>query len=612
MIQQAGSGHIGSSFSAMDIVSYLLLNKLRLKPELEKSPDIYFSSKGHDVPGLYAVLIGLGYLPYQGLDQLRRLRGLPGHPDRHTPYIYTNTGSLGMGVSKAKGFVWARRRRGQAGRVCVLAGDGELQEGQFWESLVSAANHHMHEITVIVDHNKIQSDTWVKDVSDLGDLPAKFGAFGWHCEQVDGHDVQALDGVYNSCTAVTDKPQVIIAHTHKGRGVSFMDYTAMDAGNYPYHSGALSDRDYQRAVDELRDAIDPLWGESGLPAFQTNRREISALQKTVKTPPQKLIVGYQSALMTQARLRDDLVVLDADLALDCGLSAFKEQYPQRFIECGIAEQDMVSQAGALALQGMLPVVHSFACFLSARPNEQIYNNAGEGVKTIYMASLAGVLPAGPGHSHQSVRDIGALSAIPGLVMVEPASDRELNDLFDFAVNINPLSTYIRLVSIPWQVNFQTPDQRLHLGRGSVLREGSDVLLFCYGPIMLSQALGAADYLQQQQQISVKVVNLPWLNRIDEEWLMSLSAMFPVVLTLDNHFVKGGQGEMLAAALAGCGYIGAVSHMGLRELPECGTHEEILRHHHLDWQAIAHRIELVIKKGKHHYEQPNRTTAKLGS
>src|SRR5688572_14113105 len=180
MITGAWSGHIGTSFSSLEIMSWLFLNEMR---DLDKGPenaDIFFSSKGHDAPALYAVLIGLGLLPAEKLHQLRRLHGLPGHPHVETPFVQANTGSLGMGISKAKGMAIANRHAGTPRRVFVLTGDGELQEGQLWESLGSAANRSLGEIVVIVDHNKIQSDTWVDHVSGLGDVEAKFRAFGWH------------------------------------------------------------------------------------------------------------------------------------------------------------------------------------------------------------------------------------------------------------------------------------------------------------------------------------------------------------------------------------------------------------------------------------------------
>jgi transketolase len=173
MIARAGSGHVGTSFSCIDILAWLHL-------EVLGPDDRYFSSKGHDAPALYAVLVGMGRLDFELLDRLRRLPGLPGHPDlRTTPEVVTNTGSLGMGISKAKGFALADRASGRGSDIFVLTGDGELQEGQFWESLGSAANLGLGRITAIVDHNKIQSDTWVSQASDLGDLEAKVSAFGW-------------------------------------------------------------------------------------------------------------------------------------------------------------------------------------------------------------------------------------------------------------------------------------------------------------------------------------------------------------------------------------------------------------------------------------------------
>src|SRR5687768_1470657 len=178
-IAGAWSGHIGTSFSSLEIMSWLFLNELR---DLDKGPDVcdlFFSSKGHDAPALYNVLIGLGLLPADKLHQLRRLHGLPGHPHVETPYIQANTGSLGMGISKAKGMALANRLTGAPRRIFVLTGDGELQEGQLWESLGSAVNLGLGEIVVIVDHNKVQSDTWVTEVNDLGDLESILSAFGW-------------------------------------------------------------------------------------------------------------------------------------------------------------------------------------------------------------------------------------------------------------------------------------------------------------------------------------------------------------------------------------------------------------------------------------------------
>src|SRR5438552_5948623 len=214
MIMQAGSGHIGSSFSSTDLVTWLWTEELADPNSGAANADTYFSSKGHDAPALYSLLIALGKLDFDLLHRLRRLGGLPGHPDVDTtPFIATNTGSLGMGISKAYGMARARRFTGRGGRIVLMTGDGELQEGQIWESLQPAANENLSEIIAVVDHNKLQSDSAVAAVSDLGAIEEKFRAFGWEVRRVDGHDFRAIRDAFAYFATVGDRPRALIADT---------------------------------------------------------------------------------------------------------------------------------------------------------------------------------------------------------------------------------------------------------------------------------------------------------------------------------------------------------------------------------------------------------------
>jgi transketolase len=596
MIARAGSGHIGSSFSSMDIMSWLQLSELRTPPDHDSAAprDIFFSSKGHDAPGLYNTWIGLGKLDFDLIHQLRRLNGLPGHPDVSTPNVVTNTGSLGMGVSKAKGMIFANRLLKRQGNVYVLTGDGELQEGQFWESLVSAANDKLHELIVIIDHNKLQSDTLVAKVSDLGDLEAKLAAFGWHVSRCDGNNLAVFSQTLAACKAITDKPKVIIADTIKGKGVSFMEHTSIDSDVefYKFHSGAPTDEAYVKAAQELIETANQL-----LAAASADALELETVTRPAAVQPenpQRLIQAYSNALIEQARKNPRIVALDADLILDTGLIPFQKEFPDRFVECGIAEQDMVSQAGGMALQGLLPVVHSFACFLSARPNEQIYTNATEQEKIIYVGSLAGVVPGGPGHSHQAVRDISALAAMPGLVMMEPSCEAEVGMLLDWAINKNTSSSYLRLVSLPWVLPYALPaNYKPELGKGVALTEGKDVAIIAYGPVMLSAAVQAAQTLEAEHGISTKVINLPWLNQVDVIWLASELGTIKHWFAIDNHYRIGGQGDRIADAMLASGIQESTLHrLALEQIPACGTNPEILESHGFD---VAHLIE-VIRSG----------------
>jgi transketolase len=598
MIAGAWSGHVGTSFSSLEIMSWLFLNELR---DLDHGPDgcdIFFSSKGHDAPALYNVLIGLGLLPADRLHQLRRLHGLPGHPHVETPFIQANTGSLGMGISKAKGMALANRLAGRPRRIFVLTGDGELQEGQFWESLGSAVTHRLGEIVAIIDHNKIQSDTWVDRVSSLGDLEAKLKAFGWHVSRVDGHDVAAIESTFRALDTVTDRPKVVIADTVKGKGVSFMEGPAALKADelYLFHSGAPSEDRYVRGLAELLATANAAFAKAGLGAVRTETRVRNPRREPRQTD--NLVAAYEKALVEQGTKRPDLMVLDADLIKDCGLISFSKQFPDRFVECGIAEQDMASMAAGMARRGALPIVHSFACFLAARPNEQIYNQCSESSKVIYVGSLAGLLPGGPGHSHQSVRDISALGGNPHFLMAEPALEAEVGAIFDTLVNQVNESAYLRLVSVKWPMPFAYPSASenggiVEVGKGWVVREGADAVVFGYGPWMLANACHAAEQLEASG-LRVRLVNLPWLNRVDLGWLREVIGARRMVITLDNHYLHGGQGDMLAAAIAGLGVDSVrVTRIGVTELPECGTNDEVLKYHGLDVEGLVEQMRTAL-------------------
>jgi transketolase len=593
MVMRAGSGHLGSSFSACDVVSWLFLEQLRRPCEAEG--DVYFSSKGHDAPGLYAALIGLGALPEELVHRLRRIDGLPGHPDVRTPHMAANTGSLGMGISKAKGMVLANRMLGRDQRVYVMTGDGELQEGQNWEALAGAGHARMGELTVIVDHNKLQSDTWVADVSDLGDLVAKFHSFGWGVLRCDGHDVEQLEAAFaRRAAAFPTQPVAIIADTVKGAGCATLASTSMPEGEwrYRFHSGAPAPDDYGAAHAELVQAADAILRHGGL---ATLRLSTTAAPPPVKRGGETLPEAYGQALLEHAQRDGRIVALDADLVLDTGLIPFAQRMGERYVQCGIAEQDMVSLAGGLASRGLLPFVHSFSCFLHARPNEQIYNNATEGRRVVYVGSLAGVLPAGPGHSHQAVRDVSAVAAIPDLVVLEPANAAEVRGAIDFCLR-TPYSVYLRLVSVPCPPEVATlPAAPLVVGRGHVIRRGAGAVAIGSGPVVLTELLRAAELLRADG-IDLTVVNLPWLNRVDSAWLAELCGEAEQLVVVENHFTRGGQADVLARALLElrCERRPSFRGVGLTEVPRCGTADEALEAHGLSSGRLAEAIRAEVR------------------
>jgi transketolase len=301
--------------------------------------------------------------------------------------------------------------------------------------------------------------------------------------------------------------------------------------------------------------------------------------------------AYGQALLELAQRHPELVVLDGDLAADCRVRAFEDRYPERFIENGIAEQDMVSMAGGLARQGLLPVVNSFASFLAARANEQIYNNATENAKIVYALHFAGLIPAGPGKSHQSVRDISLFGALPNCTIIQPGTPEETRRALTYCVEHASGVCALRLAIGPSPRDIPLPpDYELAEGRGTVLAEGDDAVLFAYGPVMLHEALGAAEILHAAD-INVRVVNMPWLNRIDTAWLEAVVDSCPSIFVLDDHGPVGGLGDRMARVLAASGQLASrwFETFAVEGYPACGTPGEVLRHHRLDAASLAERI-----------------------
>ncbi len=594
-VKKAGSGHLGSSFSSLDIATFLYYHELNTVSKGQENPDrdIYFSSKGHDVPGQYAVFYSLGLLPEDQMLLLRRVNGLCGHPDVSTPCIEANSGSLGMGISKAKGMAFAKKYLKHEGRIVVMTGDGELQEGQNFEALQTAVFQGLNNITIIVDHNKVQTDKAVNTVIDLGNLEEKFRAFGWHVERCDGHNFQQLDRVFKVFRNIFDQPKVLIADTIKGRGISFMEHPkALEdgCGYYKWHSGAPDDESFKKGFSELTERINQKITGCGLTKVQT-----------IPVPPEERTFGevskeyvaeaYGDELLKNAQKRKDIIVLDADLAMDCRIRKIECALPEQFIENGIAEQDMVSMAGGLALQGLLPVVNSFAAFLASRSNEQIYNNTCENTKIIYACHYAGLIPAGPGQSHQSLRDISLFGALPGIEILQPCNATETRMMVDYCLNKTKSSCMIRLIIGPSPRIITLPDNyTLKKGTGAVIREGSDAIIFAYGPVMLHEALVASELLEKKN-IFVKVVNFPWLNSVHSGWLKEGIGEIKTVLILEDHALFGGLSDTLVrqAVTEGltCGRKFMI--LGIEGAPAWGRPWEVLKFHKVNGESITEKI-----------------------
>ena len=253
MVYRAQAGHPGGSLSEIDLIAALYANYLRVKPDSPdwEDRDRFILSKGHASPGMYAILAEMGFISKQDLESYRVLGGVcQGHVDmKWCPGVDFSAGSLGMGLSFGMGCAIAGRLKGSERQIFVMLGDGEIQEGSVWEAAMAAKHHELGNLKVILDRNRIQNDDFCETQMRMFDIPAKWKAFGWSVKEINGHDmnevVEGLDFLNNT----NDNPAILIAHTVKGKGVSYME------DNPSFHGAAPNDEQFAIAMTELGEVV---------------------------------------------------------------------------------------------------------------------------------------------------------------------------------------------------------------------------------------------------------------------------------------------------------------------------------------------------------------------
>lgn len=248
IIKQSGAGHTGGSLSCLDILNVLYNDVMNVSPENFTDPnrDRYIQSKGHSVESLYVVLADQGFFPVEALKTLNQYQShFIGHPTRKVPGVEHNTGALGHGLSLAVGTALAAKKDKRDYRVFTLLGDGELAEGSSWEASMTAAHYKLDNLTVIIDRNTLQITGRTEEVNALEPLEDKFAAFGYAVRHVDGNDIGALSALFSELPFETGRPNLVIAHTVKGKGISFME----DAR--AWHHKVPTDAEFTQAMEEL-------------------------------------------------------------------------------------------------------------------------------------------------------------------------------------------------------------------------------------------------------------------------------------------------------------------------------------------------------------------------
>jgi len=589
-ITAAGSGHTGGTLSIMDIAAALYLKHIKHDPANPtwEDRDRVFWSVGHKAPALYIALAEAGYFPIEDTVKLRKLwSGFEGHPNRlKPPGIELSAGSLGQGLGVAVGCALNAKVEHKDYRIYSINGDGELDEGSIWEAAMCAAHYKLDNLVVIVDRNRLQIDGPTKEVMSLESLLAKWQAFGWNTIEIDGHNMSQILKSLDDAEETKDRPTVIIAHTIKGKGVSFTE------NQVGYHGVPPKDgRSGEESLDQaLKDIGDPRFTkekvdnllkiasdyqsevdkkvEGFLPKFSRNYWWNSSSVMQVKMEPTRN--GFGRAIEELGK-DEKVVALGADITSSIRMGKFYASHPERknrFFEIGIAEANMTLVASGLAKEGKIPFIGSYGIFITGRNWEQLrttvcYNNYNVKIADAH----AGISVGADGATHQALEDITNLYYLPNMHLTIPCDALETE-------KVTKAVTYIEGPAVIRYAREATPiittsDTPYKFGLANIIRyrgerenfleafetklsidyqsEKEDLALIACGP-MVAEAMRAAYILKEEYNIETRILNIHTVKPIDMQAITKAAEETNIIITIEEHQV-GGFGNIIAGVIA---------------------------------------------------------------
>ncbi|MEU9339434.1 transketolase [Streptomyces sp. NPDC048290] len=588
----ADSGHPTSSMSAADLMAVLLAGHLRYDFDHPGHPgnDRFVLSKGHASPLLYAAYKAAGAIDDTELLTFRTLGSrLEGHPTpRRLPWVETATGSLGQGLPVAVGIALAGKRLDRTGyRVWVLCGDGELAEGSVWEAAEHAAYEHLDNLTVVVDVNRLGQRGPTRHGHDLDAYARRFRAFGWHTAEIDGHDVTAIDRAYVEAEATRGRPTVILARTLKGKGVAgVQDREGLHGKPLPDPEGAIAElggpRDLRVQVHEPPPAPVPH------PGFHPDA-EAPRWERGEDVPTRD---AYGRALAALGAARGDVVALDGEVGDSTRTEYFAKEFPDRYFECYIAEQQMVAAAVGMAARGWVPYAGTFAAFLTrAYDFVRMASISGAGINLV--GSHAGVAIGQDGPSQMGLEDLAMFRAVHGSTVLYPCDANQTAFLVAAMAGLDGVR-YLRTTRGATPVLYG-PGEKFRVGGSKVLRASDqDRVTVVAAGVTVGQALAAADTLEADG-IPVRVIDLYSVKPVDETTLRRAAADTGCLVTVEDHHPEGGLGDAVADAFTDGGPVPRLVRLAVDTMPGSALPAEQLRAAGIDAGAVTTAVRLLVEQ-----------------
>jgi len=582
----AGSGHPTSCCSAADIVAALFFAHMRYDPKNPRhyNNDRFILSKGHAAPLLYAAWAETGLFPTEELLKLRRLDSdLEGHPTPRLSFADVATGSLGQGLGVGVGMALCARLDKLDYRTYVLMGDGECAEGSVWEAASLAGINKLNNLIGIVDVNRLGQSQETAFGHNLDAYKERFEGFGWRTEEIDGHDLEEILEVL-AAVGLGDQPLVILAKTLKGAGISFLQ------DKEGWHGKPLSKEEAEKAIAELRPTAKSGIGHpipaptqlpppkndppSSYPPISYNLGDLVATRE-----------AFGTALVRIGTVDPRVVALDGDTKNSTYSEKFFKKFPERSIECYIAEQNMVGVATGFGTRGKVPFASTFACFFS-RAYDQI-RVAGISMANVKLAgSHVGVSIGEDGPSQMGLEDIAMMRAVAGSVVLYPSDAVCAEKLMDEMTAHNGIC-FLR-TSRPKTPVLYNNEEKFPIGGAKILRQGpNDKVTVIGAGVTLYEALKAADALKNEG-IGITVIDAYSVKPLAKDLIRAAALKTnDLVLTVEDHYAEGGLGDAVAGELSPEGV--KVHKLAVRELPHSGKPEELLGRYGIDSRAIVNKV-----------------------
>ncbi len=588
----AKSGHPTSSMSAADFMAVLVTKYLHYDFDDPKNPnaDHLIFSKGHASPLIYAIYKAVGAVTEEEMTTYRHIGSrLEGHPTPRLPWVDVATGSLGQGLPIAVGVAIAAKRLDKLPyRTWVVCGDSEMAEGSMWEAAAAASYEELDNITAIVDINRLGQSRATRYGWDIEPYQKQFEAFGWHAIEIDGHDVDAIDAAFAEAVAVTGKPTVILARTKKGRGVKAVE-DQLNAHGKP--------------LEDIEGSIAELGGDKGITAtvpkpptdgkphvFETSGElELPVYELGSSIATRKV---YGEALAALGSARGDVVALDGEVSNSTFSEIFREAHPDRYIECFIAEQQMVANAVGVQVRGWVPYASTFGAFL-ARAYDFVRMAAVSQARLNLVGSHVGCSIGEDGPSQMALEDIASLRAIHGSTILYPCDANQTAKLVAAMADMEGI-VYLRTT----RANTTTiygPDEQFPVGGSKVVRESdSDQVTIVGGGITVGEALKAADALAAEG-VNVRVIDAYSVKPIDGAGISAaVQATGGRIVVVEDHWPEGGIGDAVAGALVEAGHAVSYAHLAVSGMPTSGKPDELLAAAGIDASAIADAVRGLLK------------------